>query len=54
MPEIVSDEYREGYTAFFLGGKNPYPIETLKWECWEDGWFAADLDWKELIGENYV
>lgn len=55
MPEIVSDEYREGYAAFQVHETlNPYPVGSLKWIDWESGYMSADLDWCEMIGEKSV
>lgn len=55
MPEIVSDEYREGYAAFYRAvDVNPYYEHgsMAQFEDWEWGWLNAQMDWAELIGAN--
>lgn len=59
MPEIVSDEYREGYEAFTRGydeSDNPYLASPKdeEWFEWERGYETAFNDWAEMIGEKSV
>lgn len=50
-PMIVSDEYREGYAAFYNDVyANPYHMDIDRHDNWDDGWYAAYLDWIELVG----
>lgn len=53
MPEVVSDEYREGYAAFCNDVyANPYQhVAGNQFIEWEDGYSQAFADWVEMIGE---
>lgn len=55
-PMIVSDEYREGYAAFYNGVyANPYQHTAgNQFIEWLNGYSQAFEDWCELIGEESV